>query len=153
MGWTVRGSNPGGSEIFRTCPDWPCGPPSLLYNKYRVFSGVKSGRSVTLTPDPLLVPLSWKSRAIPLLPLWAVRPLQSLSACTRVTFTYNFCITLNITRYHLVSIFKIGPKCFYKILQIWRQYLAISPYDVKRNSDKNIWNCSSSSQLVRAFDR
>jgi hypothetical protein len=28
------------------------------------------------------------SRAIPLLPLWAVRPVQSLSACTRVTFTF-----------------------------------------------------------------
>jgi hypothetical protein len=27
------------------------------------------------------------SRAIPLLPLWAVRPVQSLSACTRVHFT------------------------------------------------------------------
>jgi hypothetical protein len=26
-------------------------------------------------------------RAIPLLPLWAVRPVQSLSACTRVRFT------------------------------------------------------------------
>jgi len=23
MGWTVRGSNPGGGEIFRTCPDRP----------------------------------------------------------------------------------------------------------------------------------
>jgi hypothetical protein len=22
-GWTVRGSNPGGGEIFRTCPDLP----------------------------------------------------------------------------------------------------------------------------------
>jgi hypothetical protein len=52
--------------------------------------GVKSGRGVTLTPHPLLVPLSWKSRAIPLLPLWAVRPVQSLSACTRVTFTFTF---------------------------------------------------------------
>jgi hypothetical protein len=27
------------------------------------------------------------SRAIPLLPLWAVQPVQSLSACKRVTFT------------------------------------------------------------------
>jgi hypothetical protein len=27
------------------------------------------------------------SRPIPLLPLWAVRPVQSLSACTRVSFT------------------------------------------------------------------
>ena len=45
------------------------------------FPRVKSGRGVTLTPHPLLVPRSWKSRAIPLLPLWAVRPVQSLSAC------------------------------------------------------------------------
>ena len=28
-----------GGEIFRTCPDRPWGPPSLLYNGYRVFSG------------------------------------------------------------------------------------------------------------------
>jgi len=49
---------------------------------------VKSGRGVTLTPQLLLVPWSWKSRAIPLLPLWAVRSLQSLSACTRVHFTF-----------------------------------------------------------------
>jgi hypothetical protein len=40
-GWTVRGSNPGRSEIFRTCPDRPLGPPSLLYNGYRVFPGGK----------------------------------------------------------------------------------------------------------------
>ena len=31
-GWTVRESNSGRSEIFRTRPDRPCGPPSLLYN-------------------------------------------------------------------------------------------------------------------------
>ena len=43
---------------------------------------------MTMTPHPLLVQWSGKSRAIPLLPLWAVRPVQSLSACTRVTFTF-----------------------------------------------------------------
>ena len=52
--------------------------------------GLKSGRGVTLTPHPLLVPCSWKGRAIPLLPLWAVRPVQSLSACTRVHFTFTW---------------------------------------------------------------
>ena len=26
-----------GGEIFRTCPNRPWGPPSLLYNEYRVF--------------------------------------------------------------------------------------------------------------------
>jgi len=40
-GWAVRGSNYGGGEIFRTCPDRPWGPPSLLYNWYRVFPGGK----------------------------------------------------------------------------------------------------------------
>ena len=52
------GSNPGVGEIFRTSPYRPWGPPSLLYSGYRVFPGVKSGRGVTLTPHPLLVPLS-----------------------------------------------------------------------------------------------
>ena len=54
------------------------------------FPGVKSGRGVTLTPHPILVPWSRRSRAIPLLPLWAVRPVQSLSACTRVHVTTLF---------------------------------------------------------------
>ena len=34
-------SNPDGGEVFRTSPDWPWGPPSLLYNGYRVFPGGK----------------------------------------------------------------------------------------------------------------
>jgi len=51
---------------------------------------VKSSRGVTLTPHPLLVPWTWKGRAIPLIPLWAVRPVQSLSACTRGHFTLPF---------------------------------------------------------------
>jgi hypothetical protein len=52
---------------LRTCSDGSWGPPSLLYNGNRVFPGVKSGRSVKLTPY-LLVPRSRKkSGAIPLL--------------------------------------------------------------------------------------
>jgi len=43
------------------------------------FPGVKSGRGLTQTPHSLLVPWSWKGTAIPLLPLWAVRPVQSRS--------------------------------------------------------------------------
>jgi hypothetical protein len=41
---------------------------------------------MTLTPHPLLVPWSRKGSAISLLLLWAIRPVQSLSACTRVLF-------------------------------------------------------------------
>jgi hypothetical protein len=52
MGWTVRGSNPGGVEIFRTCPDWPWGPPSLLYNGYQFFptSKVRTRRDADHSP-------------------------------------------------------------------------------------------------------
>ena len=66
----VRGSNPGGARFFAR-PDRPWAPPSLLYNGYRVFPGGKVGWSVTLTTHPLLVPWSWKSRAIPLPTVWA----------------------------------------------------------------------------------
>jgi hypothetical protein len=85
-----------GGEIFHTYPDRPWVPPSLLYNGYRVFPGIKSGRGVTLTPHPLLVPRSRKGRAIFLLLLWAVRPVQSLSACTRVHFTFTLLINIII---------------------------------------------------------
>ena len=59
------------------------------------FLVVKSGRGVMLTPHPFLVSRSWKGRAITLLPVWFVRPVQSLSACTRVHFTFffSFCVT------------------------------------------------------------
>ena len=57
------------------------------------FPGVKSGWGVTLSPHPLLVQWSRKDRAIILLPLWAVRSVQSLSACTRVHFTLLYLLT------------------------------------------------------------
>jgi len=59
------------------------------------FLGVKCDRGVTLTPHPLLVPRSSKSRAILLLPLWAVRLVQSLSACTRVQ-TLSLSLSLSV---------------------------------------------------------
>ena len=50
-GWTVRGSNPGGGEIFRTRPDRPWGPPNLLYNVYRIyFSGLGVDHPSHLVP-------------------------------------------------------------------------------------------------------
>ena len=36
-------SNPGGGKIFRTRPGLPWDPPSILYNRYRVFAGRKAG--------------------------------------------------------------------------------------------------------------
>ena len=57
-------------EIFRR-PDRPWGPPSPLYNGYRVFPGGKVRPGREADHPPLLVPGSWKSRAIPLPTLWA----------------------------------------------------------------------------------
>jgi hypothetical protein len=42
-------------EIFRSYPDRLGGPPSLLYNGYRVFPGAKGGRGVMLTTHPILM--------------------------------------------------------------------------------------------------
>ena len=50
---------------------------------------VKSGRGVTLTPHPVLMPWSRKSTAIPLLPLRDVWSVQSLSTCTVQLYLYS----------------------------------------------------------------
>ena len=69
-GWAVLDRIPIGTRISAR-PDRSWGPPSFLYNGYRVFPrGVKCGRGVLLNTHLLLVPRSWKSRAIPLPTLW-----------------------------------------------------------------------------------
>ena len=45
---------------------------------------------------------SLKRRAIPLLLLWVVRPVQSLRACTRVTFTFTS---------RILAVFSTHPTC------------------------------------------
>ena len=50
-GWTIRRSNPGRCEIFRTRPDLPWGPPSLLYNGYQVFPGGKAAETWRWPPS------------------------------------------------------------------------------------------------------
>jgi len=52
-GMEVQGSNPGGVDIFRTRPEWPWGPSSLLYNRYRVFLRSKGGQSMSLIIHPI----------------------------------------------------------------------------------------------------
>ena len=41
-----------GGKIFYPRPDWPWGPPSLLYNGYRVFPGGKAARAWRWPPTP-----------------------------------------------------------------------------------------------------
>ena len=69
-------------------------PLPLVMKEYSYTSTPPMGRTACTEPQCLykgalyLYLWSWKSRAIPLFPLWAVRPVQSLSACKRVHFTF-----------------------------------------------------------------
>jgi len=80
----IHGLNLSQGQNFCTCPDWTWSPPSLLYYGYRVsFPGVKW--PVCGIDHP---PLSRaKSRAIPLLPVWA------FTACSRKNFTFYTSVT------------------------------------------------------------
>jgi hypothetical protein len=85
INWDGRSRDriPVGTRFFALVQTGPGAHPASCTMGTGSFPRVKSGRGVTLAPHPLLVPWSWKSRAIPLLSLWAVRPVQRLSACTR----------------------------------------------------------------------
>jgi len=67
-GWTVRGS-PVRARFSAPVQTGPGAHPVSCTMGTGSFPGLKSGRGMTLTPHPLLVLLSWKGRAIPLLPL------------------------------------------------------------------------------------
>jgi hypothetical protein len=49
---SLRGSNPRGGGIFRTRPDRPWGPPSLLCNGYRLSPGSKAAGAWRWPPTP-----------------------------------------------------------------------------------------------------
>ena len=73
---------------FRTCPDLPWGPRSLLYNGYRVFPGGKERPGRDANPSPPSSAVVMKGYSYTTTRLRAVRLVQSLSACTRVTFNF-----------------------------------------------------------------
>jgi len=75
------------------------------------FSGVKNGQGVTLTSHSLLVQWSIKGRAIPLLLLWAVRPVQSLSACIGMHFTFTFIFTSQNLSIQSYSYLQVSLNC------------------------------------------
>ena len=94
------GSNVGGDEIFRPSRPalGPTQPPVKLVTGS--FPGVKCCQGVLLTTHPLLVPWSWKSRAIPLPILWATPDVY------RETFTFT--LPINITARWIKSYFCTG---------------------------------------------
>ena len=82
-GWTVRGSNTGGGEIFFTCPDRPCGPPSFLYNGYRVFPGGKERPGRDADPSPSSSAMVMKEQS------YTSTPPMGRTACTEPQCLYK----------------------------------------------------------------
>jgi hypothetical protein len=93
--WTVWGSNPGGGEIFRTRPDRPWGPPSLLYNGYRLFPEGKAAEAWRWPPTPpsTEVENEWSyTSTLPLGPWWPVTewPFDNQTMRIRIPQISNF---------------------------------------------------------------
>ena len=99
-----------GARIYSPVQTDPGAHPVSCKTGTGNFPRLKGGRGVQLTTHRLLVPRSWKSRAILLLPygpyslyrasvpvqysytstpLWTVQPVQSLSACTVQLYLYS----------------------------------------------------------------
>jgi len=72
--WTFRDRIPVGTRFFLDLTGAGAHPASCELGSGS-FLGVKFGRGVLLTTHPLLVQLSWKSRAIHLPTFWATRGL------------------------------------------------------------------------------
>ena len=78
-----------GGEIFCTCPDWPWGPPSLLYNGYRVFPRGKERPGCDADPSPPSSAIGHERVELYLYsPYGPYSPVQSLSACTMGTGSF-----------------------------------------------------------------
>jgi len=101
---------------------------AILYSAYKSpsLNPQRPGRDAD--PSPLLVPWSRKRRDIPLLPLWAVRPVQSLSACTRVHFTFTCTSTPPMGRTACTE-----PQCLYKGA-LYLFYLSLNPSLIQMNT-------------------
>jgi hypothetical protein len=91
-GWTVRGSNYGGGKIFRTCPDWPWGQPSLLYNGYRVVPGGKERPWCDADPSPPSSAVVMKEQS------YTSTPPMGRTVCTEPQCLYKGAIYLNLTQ-------------------------------------------------------
>jgi len=88
-GWTVRGSNSGGGEVFRTCPDRTWGPHSLLYIGYWVFPGGKKRPGRDADPSPLYNAVTKKGLS------YTSTPPMGRIACTEPQCLYKGALYLS----------------------------------------------------------
>ena len=106
-----RGSIPSGCEIFRTCPDRPWGPPNLLYNGYRVFTGNKERPGRDADPSPL------SSAVIKIKYSYTSTPPMGRTACTVHLYLYSPIDRTACTE----------PQCLYSTAILLLPLLAVQP--------------------------
>jgi len=70
----------GGGEIFRTRSDRPWGPPSFLYNEYRLFPGGKAAGGWLWPPTPSSAEV--KERV-------ELTPIRTFVTCFRLNFSFT----------------------------------------------------------------
>ena len=102
-GWAVRGSNHVGGEIFRTRPDRPWCPVSLLYNGYRVFPGGKKRSRLDADPSPpssAVIKKEWS---------YISTPPTGRTACTELQCLYKGAFYLYLYLYS-----PYGPYSLYR---------------------------------------
>ena len=147
-GWTVRWSNPGGGEIFRTHQDQPWSPRSLLYKGSRVpFPGAK--RPCVSTTHPQLASRFKKNSYISAPPLsvhgrsWG-KPF-TFTDFFKVHFITNFLCTPRASDYlnKTVWISRLShpthPTRFHHCNNTWRMPRKYTPWDLEtggKNSTK-----------------
>ena len=108
--------SPVGGEIFRTCPDRPWGPPSLLYNGYRVFPGSKERPGRDADPSLPSIAVVMKGQS------YTSTPPMGRMACTehhclyKVYFTYLIaCTGCTLPTSVPVQGVLYLPQCLYRV--------------------------------------
>ena len=111
-GWQVWGSNPGGGEIFRTCPDQPWDPPNLLYNGYRFFPEGKErpGRDAEPSPTSSVVVIKEQS--------YTSTPPMGRTVCTQPQCLYKDALYLTFTQKYGSVFLVLAHIIFYTYLAI-----------------------------------
>jgi len=110
-------------EIFHTRSDRLCGPPSLLYNGYRVFPGDKAAGACRWPPTPSSA--EFKERV----ELYLYSRSWAIVACSRVNFTFTFSFTLwqLSVKYCIVNVYIVECSISNKLKN--RLYPAIRLYE------------------------
>jgi hypothetical protein len=137
--WTVRGSNPGGGDIFCTCPDRPWDPPSLLYNGYRVFPGVKAAGDWRWPPTPSSAEVKEKVKLYLYSPSGPSRPVLG--------WTFTLKPADNISG----SMCTPGSVCAFKVSIFTQKSTFQDHWSVYRLQNSRFWSHTATYAICRWF--